>query len=148
MLATRNYTCSPYEKRLKSKNELSKYLNICMSLPLCMQLYRDSTILVENDNALDYFTHYNRKKYPQDNKGKDIEKDQKDFIGKNSDNKSVKKMPPKCMPQNGLFATQLSLFLKEVWFNKHEFFAVIPVSDIKYNYPRLQNNNTFYLFIN
>ena len=67
-MATKNYIYPKYEKRIKLTNELIRYLNVCISLQLYIQLNRDSLILAKDDNALDYFVHHKKKKYPLSNK--------------------------------------------------------------------------------
>lgn len=52
------------------------------------------------------------------------------------------------IPQNSLFASELSSFLKEISYSEQEFSANKPISNIKYHYPDFQNNNPFYLFNN
>ena len=53
-----------------------------------------------------------------------------------------------CIPQAGLFKNKLLSSLIEVKFNDQEFITSTLVSNIKYNHPRFQNNNIFYLFHN
>ena len=43
-----------------------------MSLPLYIQLNRNSLMLVENDNISDNFMHYEKEEYPLSNKRQDI----------------------------------------------------------------------------
>lgn len=102
-------------------------------------------MLAENNNASDYFIYYNRKEYPLGNKKKDIREDQRHLVGKSLDNKNVKNMLPRCTSQDELFASKLSFSLKEIQFSKQKFLASIPISNIKYNHPKSQNNNIFYL---
>ena len=80
------------------------------------------------------------------NKGQDIEEDQKDSVSKSSDNESIRDMLPRHTSQNGFLESELSSFLREIRFSKQEFPAGTPVSDIKYDYPGSQNNNSFYPF--
>lgn len=42
----------------------------------------------------------------------------------------------------------MSLSLRKVRFNKLEFLTCIPISDIKYDLPRSQNDDPFYPFNN
>lgn len=60
---------------MKLTSALIRNLNTCTSLLLRIQPDRDSLMLVEDDNALDYFMHHDGKKYPLGNKEKDIEED-------------------------------------------------------------------------
>ena len=53
-------------------------------------------------------------------------------------------MLPRCTLYNGLIISKLLLFLREVRFSEEEFFASIPISYIKYDYPESQNHNLFY----
>lgn len=50
--------------------------------------------------------------------------------------------------QNGLLASKLLSFLREVKFGKQEFFASKPIFNIKYHHPGSQNNNYLSLFNN
>lgn len=65
-----------------------------------------------------------------------------------SNNKSVRNLLPGYITQDGLFASKLSLSLREVWFNNQKFFTGLLISNIKYNHLRSQKNNTFYPFNN
>ena len=49
-------------------------------------------------------------------------------------------------PQSRFFASESSLFLREVRFSEQKFSAKKSISDIKYHYSSSQNNNPFYLF--
>lgn len=49
-------------------------------------------------------------------------------------------------PQNRLLANELLFSSRLIWFSEKKFLAGKPISDIKYNYRRSQNNNNFYLF--
>ena len=64
MLATKNYICRQCKKRMKSTSRLTRYLNTCTSLLLHIQPNCNSQMLVEDDNALDYFMHYKEEEYP------------------------------------------------------------------------------------
>lgn len=48
--------------------------------------------------------------------------------------------------QDGLLASELSSFLREVRFSKQKFSTSILLSKIKYHHPKLQDNNLFYSF--
>ena len=65
-------------------------------------------MLAESNNIASYFIYYKKEKYLLDNKKQDIEEDQRDLIGKNSDNKSIKDMLLRCTLQNKLFTSELS----------------------------------------
>ena len=47
-----------------------------------------------------------------------------------------------------LLGSELLSFLKKIRFNEQEFVTSILISNIKYNYLGLQNNNPFYFFYN
>lgn len=130
---------------MKLTSGLIKQLNICTSLPPRIQPNRNSLMLAENDNALTYFIHHKEEKYPMNNKGQDIEEDQRDLISKSSDNKSVKNILLIRISQDELLGSELSLSLRKFRFNEKEFPTRTPISDIKYNHPRSQKNNPFYL---
>ena len=71
-------------------------------------------MLVEDDNVLDYFMYHNKEKFLLDNKEQDIKKDQKDLMGKSSNNKIIKSMLLGRTLQNEFLASKLLLSLKEV----------------------------------
>lgn len=50
------------------------------------------------------------------------------------------------IPQDGFFASELSLSLRKVRFNKQKFPISKLILDIKYHHLDFQNNNLFYLF--
>lgn len=85
-----------------------------------------------------------KEKYLRGNKRQDEKEDQKDLVGKSLDNESIRDRLPRCISQDGLFASQSISFLKEVRFSEQKFPAGSFVSNIKYNYRRSQNNNLFY----
>lgn len=101
----------------------------------------------EDNNALQYFGLYKDERYILDEQ--DTAKDYRDFVNKNSLFKSHRKdsMLGRS-PENWLFASVLSLFLKEVRFSEQIFLADKPVSNIKYHYLNFQNINLFYPFNN
>ena len=87
----------------------------------------------EDDNTSEYYELHEDEKYILDKQ--DIEKDNKNLVGKSSDIRSrVRDSLSGCTPQNGLLTSELSLSLKEVKFGKQEFLASKPVSDIKYHH--------------
>ena len=75
-------------------------------------------MLVEDDNASDYFRHQKKEKYPLDNKEQDVKKDQNDLVSKSSYNKNIKNMLLGYTPQNELFGSELSSSLKEFRFGE------------------------------
>ena len=52
----------------------------------------------------------------------------------------------RCSPQNKLLGNELSSSVREIKFSKQKFPAGIPISNIKYYHPGLQNNNFYYFF--
>ncbi len=51
-------------------------------------------------------------------------------------------------PQTGLLRSESSSSLRDIRFSDQKFAAGTSVSNIEYNRPRFQNNNSFYLFHN
>ena len=49
-------------------------------------------------------------------------------------------------PQSRLFKSESSSFLRKVRFSNQEFATSTLISNMKYNHPKFQNNNPFYLF--
>lgn len=74
---------------MKSPSRLTRYLNACTSLLLCIQPNQNILIAAEDDK---------KEEYLQGNKEKSIEEDQRDLIGKNSDNKNLKNRLPRYIP--------------------------------------------------
>ena len=62
--------------------------------------------------------YHKGEKYPLGNKGQNVEEDQKDSIGKSSDNESVRNMLPGHILEDGLLESKLSSSLREVRFSK------------------------------
>lgn len=83
---------------MKSSSGLTKHLNFCTSLPLCIEQNRDSPMLAKDDNASDSFMHYNEEEYLLGNKKQDLEEDQIDLVDKSLDNQSVKNILSRRMP--------------------------------------------------
>ena len=50
----------------------------------------------------------------------------------------------KCTPQAGLLESKLLSFLREIRLGDQKFAAGTSISNIKYNYPGFQNDNSFY----
>lgn len=99
----------------------------------------------DNNNVLDKLRPHEDEKSIL--KEQDIEDNPKDLVGKSLDVKSqAKDMISGCTPQNQLFKSKLLSSLREIRFTIKEFSTDTLVSNIKYYYPRLQNNNPFYLF--
>ncbi len=74
------------------------------------------SILAENDNTSDHFMYYKEEKYLLGNKGEGVREDQKDSVGTNSENKSVRDILPRRISQAELFGSELSSCPKEVRF--------------------------------
>lgn len=61
-----------------------------------------------------------------------IERDYRDMVNKSSNTRSrAKNGLLGRTPQDRLFASELSSFLREISFNEYEFSVVKPISDIK-----------------
>lgn len=104
-------------------------------------------MLGKNVNISENFRFYNNEKSIL--KKRKIKKDYKNLINKNLNTRNhAKSGLLGYTSQARLFTSELLASLKEVKFNKKEFFAGKLVSDIKYYYPNSQNNNSFYLFNN
>lgn len=107
-----------------------------------MQRKLDIPIPKEDDNILEYFGLYQNKKYTLNKNN--IEKHHKNLISKNSDTESCAKynLSGRTL-QNGLLANRLSLFLREIRFDRPKFFANKSISDIKCHHFGSQNNHFF-----
>lgn len=92
----------------------TKYLNIYTNLLLCMKPNQNSPILAEVKNTLDYFMHYKKKKYLLGNKRQNVKKDQRNLIGKNSNNEIIRNIVLRHIFQDGFLVSKLSSFLKKV----------------------------------
>lgn len=62
--------------------------------------------------------HYNEEEYSLGNKKQDVKKDQRDWVDKSSDSKSIRYILPGHTFQDEFFVSKLSSFLREVWFSK------------------------------
>lgn len=102
-------------------------------------------VVKEGDNLLDHFGSHINKKLTI--KGSDIKDNDINLISKSLDIENrAKDILLGYIFQNRLFESELLSFLKEVQFIDQEFVISILVSNIKYNYPKSQNDNLFYLF--
>lgn len=81
MLDITNYLYSQYEKKMKLANKLTNYLNACINLPLHIQPNQNMSMLAENDK---------KEEYSQSNKGQDVKENQRDLIGKSSNNNNIR----------------------------------------------------------
>lgn len=82
MLAIKNYTYPQCRKRTKLTSRLIKHLNACTSQLQGIQPNWNSLILVKNDNILEFFIYHKKNEYPLGNKAHNVEKDQRDLLGK------------------------------------------------------------------
>lgn len=79
----------------------------------------------------------------------DVEKNDIDLIGKNSDIKNcARNTLSGRISQNKLLKSELLSFLREVWFNNQKFATNISIFNIKYNHLTFPINKPFYLFHN
>ena len=76
----------------------------------------------------------------------DMERNYRDFVGKSSNTRSRAKA--RCTLQDRLLGSESSSSLKEVRFSEKEFPIGTTVFNIKFDHPRSQNDNLFYLFHN
>lgn len=86
----RYYLYLQYEKRINLISELTRLLNAYTNLSLHISYNWNTPVLAEDNNKLNYFIHYKKKKYLVDNKKQDIEEEQRDLVGESSNNKSIK----------------------------------------------------------
>lgn len=101
----------------------------------------------KDNDILENFEPYEDKKSTL--KEQDIEENHGDLVNKSSDTRShARDGLLRHIPQDRLFANELSLFLKDVRFSKQEFCISKPLLDIKYYHSSFQNNNFFYSFNN
>ena len=98
----------------------------------------------KNDNISDNFGPYKDKE--STSKTQDIEKNHRDLINKSSDDENYVRAGH--TPEDGLLKSELSSFIREVRFSEQKFPTNIPVSNIKYDHLKSQNNNLFYPFHN
>lgn len=99
----------------------------------------------KNDNTLNNFGYYEKKEYILEKQNR--EKDHINLIAKSLDIEyHAKDIFSTRTSQDRLLQGELSSFLKEVSFSNQELLAWILVSNIKYHYLELQNNNPFYRF--
>ncbi len=117
ILDIRNYPCPQCGKKMKLTSGLTRHLNACISLLLCIQLDRNTPMLAEDNDVSDHFMHYKKEEYPLGNEGQEIKEDQRDLVGQGSDNKSLRDMLPGRTPQVGLLGSESSSFLREIRFS-------------------------------
>ena len=135
---------------MKSTGGLTRHINLCTSqiiyqvLSTHMQPKQDMPMLGEDDNSSDNFGPYEHEGSTLE--AQDIEGDFRDSVGKSSDTGNRARAGHTL--QDGLLGIELLSSLREVRFNKQEFPASTPVSNIKYDHPRSQNDNLFYPFHN
>lgn len=129
---------------------LIKYMNTCISqqvFSIHIQSKQDTLISGKNENILDNFGLHEDKDFILEEQ--DIKGDYRNLVDKSSDTEShIRNGLSKWTTQDRLFASESLLSLIEIRFSKLEFSTNIPISDIKYQHPSSQNNNSFYLFNN
>ena len=125
---------------------MNVYMNqiIQQVFPTHIQLKQDVPMSRIDDNISDNFRPYKDKKSLS--KAQAIEENHKNLVEKSLDTGIHAKT--KRISQDRLLGSESSLFLREIRFSKEEFPTGTPVSNIKFNYPRLQNDNLFYPFYN
>ncbi len=137
-MATRNYLCPGYGKRMKSTHGLTKHKNIYTShqvFSIYIQSKQNTPIPGENDNISGNFEPYKNEKSTLEEQ--DIKRDHRNLVGKSSVTEShVRDDLSGCIPQTRLIGSESSSSLKEIRFSDQEFATSIPVSNIKYNYLR------------
>ncbi len=137
-------------KKIKLTHGLTKHMNTCTSqqvFPIYMQLKQDTLIPREDDNALGNFRLNENEKSPLEEQ--DIERDHKNLVSERSDIGScARDSLSKHTPQARLRGSELSSSLIKVGFSDQKFVVGKPVPNIKYNYPKFQNDNPFYPFHN
>lgn len=103
--------------------------------------------LREEDNLSDNFGPHLDEKSALERP--DIEKNDIDLVDKSVDTRSrIREILSERIPHDGLLGSESFSSLRDVRFSKQEFTAGTPVSNIKYNHLRLQNNNSYYPFYN
>lgn len=87
----------------------------------------------KDDNVSKYFKSHKNEEYTLENQN--IERNHRNLVRKSlNTGNHARKYLSGCISQDGLFESQLLLFLREVKFGKLEIFAGKLVSDIKYHY--------------
>lgn len=87
----------------------------------------------KNDNTLDNFRFYEDKKSILE--AQDTKRDYRDLVDENSDTRNrTKNSLSGYTIQDELLESELSSFLREIWFSKQQFPAGTPISHIKYHY--------------
>ena len=128
MSSAKQYSCPRCEKGTKSTSRLTRHLNACTKeIPWTAHLHKlhDDPVDTSDGNLEDRSQLLNKINY--------IVRDATD-------------LPTERTPRDELLASVSSLSLREEWFTGNKFPAGIPVSDIKYNHPRLKHQNSFYPF--
>ena len=128
MSSTKQYSCPRCGKGTKSISRLTKFLNACRKkVPRIAHLHK-----LHDD--------------PVDTSDRSLEDGSQLLDETNYTVRDTTDLPTKKTPWNGLLASESWSSLREKWFNRNKFSAGTPVSDIKYNHPRLKHQNSFYLF--
>ena len=123
--------CFRYGKETKSTSGLKKHLNAyTKKVPQIthLQIYHK----LHNDKL--------------DISDKELE-DGSQLLGKNNCTvRDTTDSPTKIIPWNELLASDSLSSLRKEWFIRSKFSASIAISNIKYNYPRIKHQNSFYPF--
>ncbi len=118
-MATRNYPCPGYGKRMKSTHGLARHMNTCSSqqvLLLRMQPEQDTPILGEEDNTSGNLGPHDDEESTLAEQN--IEGAHKNLVGESSDTESRAKdgLSGRTL-QAGLLGSELSSSLREVRFS-------------------------------
>ena len=108
-------------------------------------MQQNSSILAKDKNVSKNVGPYKDKESTL--KEKNIKEDHRKLADKSLDIRShIRDVLSGRISQAELLENELSSFLREVKFSDQKFAASILVSNIKYNHPKFQNNNSFYQF--
>ena len=128
MSIAKQYSCPRYGKRTKSTSGLTRHLNVCTK-----EIPRTAHLQKLHDD-------------PVDTSDGNLEEGSQLLGETNYTIRDVTDLPTEKTPQDGLLASVSLSSLREEWFTGNKFPASTPVSDIKYNYPGLKYQNSFYSF--
>ena len=123
-------------------------MNTCTShqiFPICMQLKQDTPILRKEENISENVGPHEDKELILEEQ--DIEEDHRNLGDESLDTGSrIRDSLLGYTSQTGLLRSESLSFMRKIRFSDQEFAAGIPISNIKYNYPRFQNDILFYPF--
>ena len=135
MSSAKKYSCLKYGKRTKSTSGLTRYLNACIKkvpqtvpLPIYHKLHNDKKDILDGDLE------------------ENLEDGSEMLDKTNYTIRDVTYSPTKNKPWDGLLASKFLSLLGEEWFTRNEFPVGIPISNIKYNHPKVKHQNSFYPF--